>query len=290
MIIDHEVKELIQQFVASHHLQFDCASKFLRQALRIRGALLYGPPGTGKTYLSRAVGTASGSRMLAVDYASLISDITARSEKKIKAAFTLASKLYPCVLFIDEVDSLFCRRSSDEKSWERAQTNQFLQEMDGLLENDKAPLVLVATNRPWDLDEAFLGRLQHKVYLGLPDTEARARLLELFLHQDDLDPTVNINGLAQVTEKYSGSDIKTLCAKAGLLWEAERARLHTLYRSVSNKFAKANKAQKKVRLRIDHFVKALNEIQPSNSKDLAERHETFAREHNPTAFISGRVS
>lgn len=290
VIIDQGTKELMQQFVASHSLQFDCASELLRQALRIRGALLYGPPGTGKTHLSRAVATASGSRMLAVSYASLISRWAGESEKNIEAAFTLASKLHPCVLFIDEVDSLFGRRSSSDKSWERGQINQFLQQMDGLTQSDKAPLVLVATNRPWDLDEAFLRRLQHKVYLGLPNSEARARIFGLFLHQDDLDPTVDINGLAQVTEKYSGSDIKTFCAKAGLLWQTEQARVHALYKSVSDKFAMADKAPKKVRLGIDHFVKALDESQPSNSEDMAEELEKFSRKHNPSASASDRVS
>lgn len=290
VVIDQETKGIMQQFVASHSLQFDCASEFLRDALRIRGALLYGLPGTGKTQLSRAVATASGSRMLAVGYASLISKWVSESEKYIEAAFTLAGKLHPCVLFMDEVDSLFYRRSSSDNSWERSQINQFLQQMDGLPQNNKAPLVLVATNRPWDLDEAFLRRLQHKVYLGLPDIEARARILGLLLHPDDLDPTVDINGLAQVTEKYSGSDLKTLCAKAGLLWEAEQARLHTLYKSVSYKFVMASKAPKKVRLGIDHFAEALDEIQPSNSEGLAEGLEEFRRKHNPTAFTSGRVS
>lgn len=290
VIIDQETKELMQQFVASHLLQFDCASELLREALRIRGALLYGPPGTGKTQLSRAVATASGSRMLAVSYTSLISKYSDETGKYIEAAFTLAGKLHPCVLFMDEVDSLFYRRSSSDNGWERAQTNQFLQQMDALPQNDKAPLVLVATNRPWDLDEAFLRRLQHKVYFGLPDIDARARILALFLHQDDLDPSVDINGLAQVTEKYSGSDLKTLCAKAGLLWEAEQARLHTLYKSVSDKFAMASKAPKKVRLGIDHFAKALDEIQPSNSNGLAKDLEEFRRKHNPTASTSGKVS
>lgn len=290
VIINQETKELMQQFVASHRLQFDCASGFLRQAMRVRGALLYGPPGSGKTELARAVATASGSRMLAVSNSSLASKWTDESEKYIEAAFTLAGKLHPCVLFMDEVDSLFYRRSSSDRSWMRARTNQFLQQMDGLQQNDKAPLVLVATNRPWDLDEALLRRLQHKVYLGLPDIEARSRILGLFLHQDDLDPTVDIHGLAQVTEKYSGSDLKSLCAKAGLLWEAEQAHLHTLYTSVSDKFAMASKAPKKVQLGVNHFIKALDQVQPSDSEGLAEGLEKFARKHNPTASISGKVS
>lgn len=116
VIIDQGTKEVMQQFVASHSLQFDCASEFLRQAMRIPGALLYGPPGPGKTELSRAVATASGSRMLAVSCASLSGNLDGGSEIYIEAAFTLASKLHPCVLFLDEVDSLFYRRSSSDLS------------------------------------------------------------------------------------------------------------------------------------------------------------------------------
>lgn len=73
VIIDQETMDLMQQFLASHRLRFDCESEFLRQALRIRGVLLYGPPGTGKTELSRAVATASGSRMIAISYISVAS-------------------------------------------------------------------------------------------------------------------------------------------------------------------------------------------------------------------------
>lgn len=293
VILDEESKELMQQLFASNRVQFDCESEFLRQVLRIhggfRGALLYGPPGTGKTHLGRAVATASGSRMLSISPCDIIFSATGESERYIAGAFTLASKLHPCVLFLDEADSLFYRRSSSDKSWERSQTNQLLNKMDSLMQNEKAPLVLVATNRPWDLDDAFLRRLQHKVYLGLPDIEARARILRLFLHQGDLE-TVDIDGLALVTGKYSGSDLKALCAKAGLLWEAEQARFDTLYKSVSEKFAMATKARKKVQLGIDHFVKALYEIQPTNKYGLGEDLQRFLRKHKPTASTSGVVS
>lgn len=290
VIIEQETKELMQQFVASHRLQIECTSDLLRRALRIRAALLYGPPGTGKTELGRAVAAASDSRMLAVSSASLISKWDGEPEKYIQAAFTLAAKLHPCVLFIDEVDSLFHRRSDSDANHKRSQSNQFLQQMEDFLQNDKAPLILVATNRPWDLDEAFLRRLQHKVYLGLPDIEARASILRLFLHQDDLNPNVDIEGLARMTEKYSGSDLKTLCAKAALLWDAEQTRLYTLCKSESDKFAMASEAPKKVHLGIDHFVKALDKIKHSYSEELAEDLERFSRNHNPTACTSDKVS
>jgi len=113
--------------------------------------------------------------MLAVDSAVLNIKWIGETEKMIRATFTLARKLAPCVVFVDEVDSLFRRRTSDDRSWERTAITQFLQEMDGLKEDGTAkdkPFLLVATNRPMDLDDAFLRRLPQKFYIDLPDRDA----------------------------------------------------------------------------------------------------------------------
>lgn len=227
VIVDDETKELMQPILSSHRSDFTSESEFLQQELRVGGGLLYGPPGTGKTHLSRAVAKASGSNMLAIDPAMLQSKYPGEAERTIQAAFTLATRLFPFVLFADEVDSLFFRRSSDDRSWQRSFLTQLLQQLDGLTKDEKTPLVIVATNRLWDLDEAFLRRLPLKLYLGLPNAECRARILRLFLKEDDLDPAFDIDGLALGTEKYSGSDLKSLCAHAALLWRVEALRRDT---------------------------------------------------------------
>lgn len=285
VIVDDETKELMQEILSSHRFEVTSESNFLLQELRVGGALLYGPPGTGKTYLSRALAKASGSHMLAVDAARLQSKWIGEAEKLVHAAFTLAAKLFPCVLFIDEVDSLFYRRSSENHSWERSFLTQFLQQLDGITKDKKAPLIVVATNRPWDLDEAFLRRLPLKVYFGLPDTESRTRILRLFLKEGDLDPAVDIDGLARATERYSGSDLKSLCAHAALVWRAEETRRTSLLDNPPT----ASQA-KKMRLNVEHFVKALDKVQPNDAKDLIQNLDKFSRKYNPRAFRADKVS
>ena len=290
VIVDEETKELMQQILSSHRFDFTSESKFLQRELRVGGALLYGPPGTGKTHLSRAVAKASGSHVLAIDAATLQSKWVGEAEKLVQAAFTLATKLFPCVLFMDEVDSLFYRRSSDNKSWERSFLTQFLQQLDGINKDAKAPLVIVATNRPWDLDEAFLRRLPLKLYFGLPNTESRARILRIFLKEDDLDPAVDIDGLARATEKYSGSDLKSLCAHAALVWRVEETRRDSLLCSMPTKSPASSEGPKKLRLRVEHFVKALDRVQPNDAEDLVRNLEKFSKKYNPRASRPDKVS
>ncbi|KAL2669990.1 hypothetical protein Neosp_014869 [[Neocosmospora] mangrovei] len=191
-------------------------TSLLSQA-RIKGILLYGPPGTGKTHLTRSIAKESGASMLCVDGASLLSKYVGEIEKNIKAAFTLAAKLYPCVLFIDEVDSLFYDRGMARRTWERSAVTQFLMQMDGLAQNDKAPCVIVATNRPNSLDNAFLRRLPQKIPIGLPDMKSRSDILRVLLEGEELEPLVNMDSLARETEGYSGSDLRSLCAEAALI-------------------------------------------------------------------------
>ncbi|SPJ71632.1 uncharacterized protein FTOL_01360 [Fusarium torulosum] len=172
--------------------------------MRITGALLYGPPGTNKTHLARAIARSTGSKyLMMVDAAIIHHKYTGGSEKAIAAIFSLARKLFPCIIFLDEVDALFYRRSGDDKSWERANITQFLQSMDGLLKQENPPFLLAATNRPMDVDSAFLRRLPHKVAFDMPDQNSRALILRLFLKEDNLD-NVDIDNLATRTAGFSG--------------------------------------------------------------------------------------
>ncbi|KAH6684766.1 P-loop containing nucleoside triphosphate hydrolase protein, partial [Halenospora varia] len=239
--------------------------------------LLYGPPGTGKTHLSRAIAKESGVTMLSVDSATLIQKHIGETEKSIKAAFSLASRLSPCILFIDEVDAMFYNRDTVEHSWERSATAQFLQEMDGLVKSDKAPFVIVATNRPWDLDSAFLRRLPQKVPLMLPDAEARSKILGVILKSEDLDPLVDIEALSRETDGYSGSDLRNLCSETALIWAMEQSK---------RKRSKGASSQDsgKMRLGLLHFAKALQKIRPSVSKDVLSEFKEFTHQFNPDAI------
>lgn len=290
IILDEDTKDIIKNLVPSSKLEVEASSDFLLSQLRIRGCLLYGPPGTGKTHLCRAIASSSGSRMLAIDYATAQSSLVGESEKNIHAAFSLATKMHPCVLFIDEADALFYRRGSNDKSWERAALTQFLVEMEGLAQSPNAPLVVVATNRPWDLDEAFLRRLPQKFYIGLPDRDARAAILRLFLKEGDLDPAVDVDGIADATKGFSGSDLKSLCAEAALVWKIEQGRLDALCGGVSQAFATARRGTgpKRLRLDVDHLAAAFEKMQPSRARDSADQLERFSRRYNPVQDELGR--
>ncbi|KAK7710623.1 hypothetical protein SLS63_012897 [Diaporthe eres] len=290
VILDQDTKEVIQNLVPSSKLEVEASSEFLLSQLRIRGCLLYGPPGTGKTQLCRAIASSSGSRMLSIDNATTQSMWVGESEKAIHAAFSLAAKLHPCVLFIDEADALFYRRTSNNTSWERSATTQFLVEMEGLAQNPNAPLVVVATNRPWDLDEAFLRRLPQKFCIGLPDRDSRAAILRLFLKDGDLDPAVDVDGIADATKGFSGSDLRSLCAESALVWKIEQVKLDALCGAVSPAFGTARRGPKRLRLDVDHFAAAFEKMQPNKARDTADELERFERRYNPTQGGLGRGS
>lgn len=222
MILNEDIKGIMKQLIVLSKTKIETKSSLLA-GLQIKGALLYGPPGTGKTHFSRAIANCLGSNMLALDSASLQSQYVGETEKYISAAFSLARKYRPCILFFDEVDALFYRRASSDRSWQRAALTQFLQEMDGLSNGPDAPFVLVATNRPMDLDDAFMRRLPQKILFDLPDEGARAKILRVLLSEKDLDTDVSIETLTASTKGYSGSDLKNLCSEAALLWMMELA-------------------------------------------------------------------
>ncbi|KAK3323154.1 ATPase family AAA domain-containing protein 1-A [Cercophora scortea] len=274
VIIDQETKEAVIHMAAMFNFKPAAASAFLLKHIQLTGALFYGPPGTGKTHLARAIAKASGSSMLAIDGASIQNKYVGETEKAIQAAFTLAEKLHPCVLFIDEVDSLFYRRASNDASWQRSALSQFLTQMDGLSKSPKAPFVLVATNHPQDLDEAFFRRLPRKIFFKLPDLDSREKILRLFLKDEDLDPSVDVKDLARRTEGYSGSDLKSLCAEAAMAFALEQMK------------APDEGGLTKLVLTDAHVRKALGRIRPSVSEKVMEDLMGFARRFNPEAVES----
>jgi hypothetical protein len=181
------------------------------------GALLFGPPGTGKTLLARAIASESGVRMLAIQPSDVNDMWVGEGEKLVKAAFNLARKLSPCVMFIDEVDSLFGARSARASSGASKAHNQilteFMQEMDGLSSADanreKRVMVLGATNRPFDLDDAVLRRLPRRLLVDLPTLEDRKAILRILLRTETIADDVSIDDLAAKTDGFSGSDLKS---------------------------------------------------------------------------------
>ncbi|KAH3757304.1 AAA+-type ATPase [Pelomyxa schiedti] len=136
-------------------------------------------------------------------------------EKYVKAVFTLASKIAPSVIFIDEVDSILGKRQHHEHEAMRKIKNEFMSMWDGLrTKQTERVLVLAATNRPFDLDDAVLRRLNRRLLVDLPNAQNRSKILKVILQGEDLEPGFDINAIASMTEGFSGSDLKNLCVMA----------------------------------------------------------------------------
>lgn len=190
----------------------------------IPGLLLYGPPGTGKTLLARAVARESGATVLDVSGSDLYDKYVGEGEKNVRAIFTLARKLTPCVVFIDEADALFGSRGSRSTgsagsggrgSSHHDLINQFLREWDGMNPLSSA-FIMVATNRPFDLDDAVLRRLPRRLLVDLPTEREREAILRIHLRGEVVGGDVGVGELAGGTGGYSGSDLKNLVVAAAL--------------------------------------------------------------------------
>ncbi|KAM1981605.1 hypothetical protein ACFX15_038080 [Malus domestica] len=181
-----------------------------------KGILLFGPPGTGKTMLAKAVATEAGANFINISMSSITSKWFGEGEKYVKAVFSLASKIAPSVVFVDEVDSMLGRRENPgEHEAMRKMKNEFMVNWDGLRTKEtERVLVLAATNRPFDLDEAVIRRLPRRLMVNLPDAPNRAKILKVILAKEDLSPTIDFDAIASTTDGYSGSDLKNLCVTA----------------------------------------------------------------------------
>lgn len=136
-------------------------------------------------------------------------------EKNVKAIFSLAKKLSPCIVFIDEADAILgARAGHSNRTSHREMINQFLREWDGM--GELSAFIMVATNRPFDLDEASLRRLPRRVLVDLPTEEDREAILKIHLKDEILDQEVSLANLASQTPFYSGSDLKNLAVSAAL--------------------------------------------------------------------------
>uniref|UniRef100_A0A8C8JCH5 microtubule-severing ATPase n=1 Tax=Oncorhynchus tshawytscha TaxID=74940 RepID=A0A8C8JCH5_ONCTS len=183
-----------------------------------RGLLLFGPPGNGKTMLAKAVAMESNATFFNISAASLTSKYVGEGEKLVRALFAVARELQPSIIFIDEIDSLLCERREGEHDASRRLKTEFLIEFDGVQSGgDERVLVMGATNRPQELDEAVLRRFAKRVYVALPTEETRLKLVKNLLEKHG-NPLAQkeLSQLARMTEGYSGSDLTSLAKDASL--------------------------------------------------------------------------
>ncbi|KAM7472125.1 hypothetical protein LguiA_010308 [Lonicera macranthoides] len=234
-----------------------------------RGLLLFGPPGTGKTMLAKAVASESEATFFNVSASTLTSKWVGEGEKLVRTLFMVAISRQPSVIFMDEIDSIMSTRTSNEHDASRRLKSEFLVQFDGVTSNsDDLVIVIGATNKPQELDDAVLRRLVKRIYIPLPDGNARRLLLQHKLKGQSFSlPSGDLERLVEETEGYSGSDLQALCEEAAMMPIRE---LGTNVLTV-----KANQVR---RLRYGDFQKAMTVIRPSLQKSKWEELEHWNQE------------
>jgi len=235
-----------------------------------KGLLLFGPPGNGKTMIAKAVSSQSHSTFFSISASSLTSKWLGESEKLVRALFAIARHMQPSIIFIDEIDSLLSARSSNEHEASRRLKTEFLVQFDGCATcNDDRILVMGATNRPQELDEAARRRLVKRIYVTLPDRDTRYQIITNLLHKIKHSLTArHMGSILDSTESYSASDLTALCREAALGPIREFG--------VSIKDVRASDVRS---INFEDFKVALTQIRPSVSKESLRAYEDWNKEY-----------
>ncbi|XP_023949744.2 fidgetin-like protein 1 [Bicyclus anynana] len=249
-------KSVIQEAVVWPLLRPDIFTGLRRPP---RGILLFGPPGTGKTLIGKCVAAQCRATFFSISASSLTSKWIGDGEKMVRALFAVARTHQPAVIFIDEIDSLLTQRSDAEHEATRRIKTEFLVQFDGAAIGDEDRLLIVgATNRPQELDEAARRRLVKRLYIPLPDIDARKQIMSNLLKEETHELTErDMAEVARLTDGYSGADMKSLCSEAamGPIRSVPLSQIVTIDRD-------------KVRpVNVQDFNAALQRIRPSVSQD-----------------------
>lgn len=212
-----EAKEALQEIIDYLH----DPAKYTEIGAKIpKGVLLVGPPGTGKTLLAKAVAGESKVPFFSISGSEFVEMFVGMGAARVRDLFKQAQEKAPCIVFIDEIDTIGKSRSSGQLGGndEREQTlNQLLTEMDGF-EADKGVVILAATNRPETLDKALLrpGRFDRRVPVELPDLQGREAILKVHAQKVKLGSDIDLNAIARATPGASGADLANIINEAAL--------------------------------------------------------------------------
>ena len=258
----NEVKSELREAVELPLLKPDVFKKLgIRPS---KGFMLYGPPGVGKTLLAKAVATESKANFISVKGPEVLSKWVGESEKAIREIFKKAKQVAPCIVFLDEIDSIAPRRGSlgDSGVTERM-VNQLLTSLDGI-ETLQGVVVIGATNRPDIVDNALVrsGRFDKMIYIPPPDRESRLKIFEVHTKNMPLSRDVNLEELADKTDGYVGADLENLCREAGMM----------AYRENPD----ASEVSQK------NFMEAMRVIKPSVDENVLKFYRTIAQEMGKT--------
>ena len=230
------------------------------------GILLYGLPGTGKTMIAKAIAKETGAKLFTVKPSDLLSKWFGNSEKNVRKLFAAARSEKNAVVFFDEIEGFACARGGDNDSMNRV-VGELLTQMQGVTDNeqDDGILLIAATNRPWDIDSAFLrpGRFDERIYVPLPDEDARRAIIRNSVLGVPGNEDIDVESLARETDGFNGADVDYLCEKA-----KEVAIRRIIKDSIKNK-----------RLLMEDFETALKEVRSSVVKKDIARLESWEKEY-----------
>nr|XP_002129659.1 ATPase family AAA domain-containing protein 1-like [Ciona intestinalis] len=182
-----------------------------------KGILLYGPPGCGKTMIAKATAREAGCAFINIEVQQLTDKWYGESQKLAAAVFSLAHKLQPAIIFIDEIDAFLQMRSDRDHEVTAMMKATFMSLWDGLAsDNESQVMVMGATNRPQQIDQAILRRMPIKLNVPMPDLKQRANILSIVLEVEDVSDDVDLELLSESLNGFSGSDIREMCRHASV--------------------------------------------------------------------------
>ncbi|XP_053119175.1 fidgetin-like protein 1 [Hemicordylus capensis] len=183
-----------------------------------KGILLFGPPGTGKTLIGKCIACQSGATFFSISASSLTSKWVGEGEKMVRALFAVARSQQPSVIFIDEIDSLLSQRGEGEHESSRRIKTEFLVQLDGATTSSEDRILVVgATNRPQEIDEAARRRLVKRLYIPLPEASARKQIVSHLMSKEHCFLTEEeVDLIVKKSDGFSGADMTQLCREASL--------------------------------------------------------------------------
>ncbi|KAJ0174461.1 hypothetical protein K1T71_009569 [Dendrolimus kikuchii] len=221
--LDHLIQELRETVILPIQKRDLFADSRLTQPPK--GVLLHGPPGCGKTLIAKATAKEANMSFINLDVSLLTDKWYGETQKLAAAVFSLAVKLQPCIVFIDEIESFLRTRTQHDHEATAMMKTQFMSLWDGLITDPTCTVIIMgATNRPQDLDKAIQRRMPATFHVPMPSDAQRERILQLILRNEPVAADIDYKKLALATEGFSGSDLHELCRQAAVYRVRDLAR------------------------------------------------------------------